>query len=110
MLPYGVFGLVGFLAQMVVGIESRLLPLFAWYGAFAKRGFARPLVSPQQMPDRTWQRLAFYLWVGGVPALAAGFYFNAALVLATGAWCLLAAVVFGTLNSAWVLRHTLAKP
>ena len=71
-LPYGVFGLVGFLAQMEVGIESRLLPLFAWYGAFANSGFERPLVSPHLMPDRTWQRLAFYLWGGGVPAVAAG--------------------------------------
>ncbi|TDI25050.1 MAG: hypothetical protein E2P06_05760 [Acidobacteria bacterium] len=109
-LPYGVFGLIGFLAQIVVGIESRLLPLFAWYGAFANSGFERPLVSPHQMPNRAWQRLAFYLWVAGVPALAAGFYFNVAPVLATGAWCLLAAVVFGTLNSAWVLRHTIARP
>ena len=109
-LPYGVFGLIGFLAQIVLGIESRLLPLFAWYGAFANSGFERPLVSPHQMPDRAWQRLAFYLWLGGVPALAAGFYFNVAPVLATAAWCLLAAVVLGALNSAAVLRHTFAKP
>ena len=109
-LPYGVFGLVGFLAQMVVGIESRLLPLFAWYGAFANRGFERPLVSPHEMPDRTWQRLAFYLWLGGVPALTAGFYLNVAPILAVGAWSLLAAVVFGTLNSAWILRHAFVKP
>ena len=71
-LAYGVFGLIGFLAQMVVGIESRVLPLFAWYGAFANSGFQAPLVSPHQMPDRAWQRLTFYLWLGGVPALAAG--------------------------------------
>ena len=109
-LPYGVFGLVGFLAQMVVGIQSRLLPLFAWYGASANKAFQAPLVSPHQMPDRAWQGLAFYLWLGGVPALAAGFYFNVVPVLATGAWCLLAAVVFGILNSARVLRHTLAQP
>ena len=84
-LPYGVFGLIGFLAQIVVGIESRLLPLFALYGAFANRGVQRPLVSPHQMPDRAWQRLTFYLWVAGVPALAAGFHFNLAPVLATWA-------------------------
>lgn len=110
-LPYGVFGLIGFLAQMVVGIESRLLPLFAWYGAVGNRGVHGQLVSPHQIPDRAWQRLSFYLWVAGVPALAAGFYFNIAPILATtGAWCLLAAVVFGSLNSAWVLRHTIAQP
>ena len=109
-LPYGVFGLIGFLAQMVVGIESRLLPLFAWYGAFENSGHQPPPVSPHQLPDRAWQRLAFYLWLGGVPALAAGFYFNVAPVLAAGAWCLLAAVVFGTLNSAWILRHTFPTP
>jgi len=32
-MAYGVFGLVGFLAQMVVGMEGRLLPIFAWYWA-----------------------------------------------------------------------------
>jgi hypothetical protein len=32
-LVYGVFGLVGFLSQMVVGVSRRLLPLFAWLRA-----------------------------------------------------------------------------
>ena len=77
----------------------------------SRHGGARgPLVSPHQMPDRTWQRLGFYLWLAGVPTLAAGFYFNVAPVLATGAWCLLAAVIFGSLNSEWVLRHMIAEP
>lgn len=37
-MAYGVFGLVGFLAQMVVAMEGRLLPLFAWYWASANAG------------------------------------------------------------------------
>src|SRR5262249_3321644 len=32
---YGVFGLVGFLAQMVVAMETRLLPMVAWFWTYA---------------------------------------------------------------------------
>ena len=32
---YGVAGLVGFLAQMVAGVQGRLVPLYAWYRASA---------------------------------------------------------------------------
>ena len=38
-MAYGVFGLVGFLAQIVVGMEGRLLPIFAWYWAYANTGY-----------------------------------------------------------------------
>ena len=34
-IAYGVFGLVGFLAQMVVGMQAKLVPLLAWYLALA---------------------------------------------------------------------------
>ena len=32
-IAYGVVGLVGFLGQMVVGMQARLVPLLAWYRA-----------------------------------------------------------------------------
>ena len=39
-MAYGVFGLVGFLSQIVVGVEARVLPLFGWLWGFADRGYA----------------------------------------------------------------------
>ena len=52
-MAYGVFGLVGFLAQMVVGMEGRLLPIFAWYWAYANTGYKGPVPSQHEMPWRT---------------------------------------------------------
>jgi hypothetical protein len=51
-MAYGVFGLVGFLAQMIVGMEGRLLPIFAWYWAYANNGNKGPVPSPHDMPWR----------------------------------------------------------
>jgi hypothetical protein len=36
-MAYGVLALVGFLAQMVVGVAARLVPLYAWLWGFADR-------------------------------------------------------------------------
>jgi hypothetical protein len=102
---YGVFGLVGFLSQLIVGIEARLLPMFAWYWAFAKTGFEGPVPSPHEMPVREFQWPAYVLWLVGVPAMAGGFFFEAIPFLAAGAWMLLAGVVLGGLDAIVVLRY-----
>jgi hypothetical protein len=102
---YGVFGLVGFLAQMVVGMEGRLLPTFAWYWAFANTDFRGPVRSQHEMPWREARDLVFVLWQFGVPFLAVGLAFDAIPLLRAAAWCLLAATVLDTANAAWILRH-----
>ncbi len=104
-MAYGVFGLVGFLAQMVVGMEGRLLPIFAWYWAYANTGFKGPVPSQHEMPWRTGQELVFVLWLFGVPALAGGLAFDAIPFVRAAAWSLLAATVLDTLNVARILRH-----
>lgn len=104
-IAYGVFGLVGFFAQMVLGMESRILPMFAWYWAFAETSFRGPVLSPRQMSVRAFEQAAFYLWLAGVPMLAAGFFFDAVPFLAAGAWSLLAGTVLRSVNTAIVLRH-----
>ena len=101
---YGVFGLVGFLAQMVVAMEARLVPLFAWYWARAKNEQVAP-ASPFTMRDRTLQTVVFAGWTVGVPALAAGLFLESAPLVAVGAWSLLAAVAVGTLDNVFVLLH-----
>jgi hypothetical protein len=94
-LAYGVFGLIGFLAQMVAGMQIRLLPLLAWFTA------ARRVSTPDLIPSMTVMsryRLAgpaWILWLWGVPAVAAGFFFNAIPLLAAGALALEIAVLAG---------------
>lgn len=102
---YGVFGLVGFLAQIVVGMEGRLLPLFAWYWAYARTGYRGPVPSPHEMAWHGGQELVFVLWLFGVPALAGGLAFDAVPFVAASAWALLAATLIDAANAARILRH-----
>jgi hypothetical protein len=104
-MAYGVFGLVGFLAQMIVGMEGRLLPIFAWYWAYATSGSKGSVASPHDMSWRGGQEVVFVLWLFGVPALAGGLAFDAVPFVGAGAWCLLAAAVLDAVNVACILRH-----
>ncbi len=104
-MAYGVFGLVGFLAQIVVGMEGRLLPIFAWYWAYANAGYQSPAVSQHEMPWRTGQNIVFVLWLFGVPALALGLASDVILFVGAGAWCLFAATLLDSVNAARILRY-----
>jgi hypothetical protein len=100
---YGVLGIVGFLAQMVVAMQVRLLPLSAWYWAYERSGFRGAPGSPLMMRDRSLQTIVFMGWVCAVPALATGFGLESAAWLSTGAWSLLVAVAIGALDNTFVL-------
>jgi hypothetical protein len=104
-MAYGVFGLVGFLAQMVVGMEGRLLPIFAWYCAYANTGYKGPVPPQHEMPWHNGQELAFVLWLFGVPALAGGLAFDALPFVSAAAWALLAASLVDAVNVTRILRH-----
>lgn len=100
---YGVAGLLGFLAQIVVGMEGRLLPLFAWYWRAAiQKG---PILPPHEMAWRGGQELVFVLWLFGVPALAGGLAFDAVPFVRAAAWSLLAATLLDSANAVRILRH-----
>ncbi len=102
---YGVFGLVGSLAQMVVGMEGRLLPIFAWYWAHANTDFQGPVLSQHEMAWRDGRDLIFVLWQFGVPFLAVGLAVDAIPLVRSAAWCLLAATILDATNAARILRH-----
>jgi hypothetical protein len=102
---YGVFGLVGFLAQMVAGMEARLLPLVTWYWTYERSGFRVPPPSPFTMRDRALQAMVFAGWTIGVPSLAAGMFLEAPRVVAAGAWSLSAAVAIAAVDNVMVLTH-----
>lgn len=104
---YGVFGLVGFLAQMVVAMKGRLLPLFAWYWASANSGGVSRVPAPHEMAWRSGQEIVFLLWLFGVPILAGGLAFGAVPFVRAAGWSLLAATVLDSAQAAIVLRHAL---
>jgi hypothetical protein len=107
---YGVFGLLGFLSQMVVAMEARLLPLASWYWAYAGSDFKTPPPSPLTMRDRTLQAIVYAGWTIGVPSLAAGLYLESASLVAAGAWALFAAVTIGTIDNVSILiRATVSE-
>jgi hypothetical protein len=84
---YGVCALVGFLAQILLGLQTSLVPI-----AFERES------SPGL------HEAVFWLWVLGVPALAAGFGVDAIPFLAAGAWLLLAATLASGVALAGLIR------
>jgi hypothetical protein len=95
---YGVMGLVGFLAQMVVAMETRLLPMVAWCWAYARSGHTLPPPSPYRMRKRTLQALVLAAWGIGIPALASGMAFESWLLVASGATSLFIGVAVAAID------------
>jgi hypothetical protein len=100
---YGVFGLVGFLAQMVVAMEARLVPMAAWVWAYAGSDYLTVPTSPHAMRDRRLQAIVFGAWTIGVPALAAGMFLESPDLVRIGASSLFAGVALATIDSAFVV-------
>ncbi len=109
-MAYGVFGLLGFLGQIILGIEMRLLPMFAWLEAYARGGFTDVPPPPHAFPARPLQGLSFLLWTLGVPALAAGLAFDRLPWVEAGAWALFAGTLCAGVNSARVLARAFRRP
>ena len=110
-LAYGVFGLVGFLAQMVVGVQLRLLPVLAWFTAARGAADQRGLASPHAATSTPLAALSFILWLWGVPALAVGFALDAIPLLTAGALALEAGVVIGAIQALRAARYAFsARP
>jgi hypothetical protein len=104
-LLYGVTGLIGFLAQVVVGVEARLLPLYGWLWGFADASYERLPPPMHALADRRLHALVVLLWIAGVPLLARGFHGDRLPLVAAGGWTLLAAVALGAVQAVLVLRR-----
>jgi hypothetical protein len=107
---YGVFGLVGFLAQMVIAMEARLLPMVSWFWAYEASRYKVPPPSPHVMRDRILQAIVFGGWTVGVPALAMGMSAASAPLVSFGAWALFVGVALATLDSVSVVSQALRPP
>ena len=93
---YGTAGLVGFISQMVVGIQGRLLPLQAWYRSMEFRDGRPPVHSAHRLIDPRLALAIFLLWLAGVPLLLLGLAARVTALTAGGA----AALLGGTLANA----------
>jgi hypothetical protein len=102
---YGVLGLIGFLAQMVVAMEARLLPMAVWFWAYAAAGYRTAPPSPHVMRDRHLQAVVAAGWAIGVPLLAAGMFRTSAAMVGGGAWAIAAAMAVATLDNVWVVAR-----
>jgi hypothetical protein len=101
---YGVAGLMGFLAQIVVGIQGRLVPFYAWYRAFAARGGQPPPRAANALPSATFARFTFAAWTGGVPLLAFGLAVEHHAMIRVSALLLLAGVLADAAYLAHMIR------
>jgi hypothetical protein len=102
---YGMLGLVGFLAQMIVAMEARLLPLVTWFWSYAGSNFSVAPPSPHAMHDRALQAIVFAGWTIGVPALAIGMFRESALLVAIGGWSLFVGVAIATVDNVSIILH-----
>jgi hypothetical protein len=103
-LAYGVFGLIGFFAQMIAGVQLRLLPLLAWFTAASGVTDRGSFGSPHAATSTRLASIAFILWIWGVPALATGFALDAIPLLTAGAVALEAGVIIGAIQAVRAAR------
>jgi hypothetical protein len=99
---YGTAGLIGFLAQVIVGIQGRLLPMHAWYSAFEAAGHKPPARSAHSLVNPRLARGLFIAWTSGVPVLAFGLARNVALAIVVGSAALLAGTLLSAVQTAWI--------
>jgi hypothetical protein len=107
---YGVLGLFGFLAQMVAGVEARLLPLYVVGRADATREDCGPAPNPHTLADRRLQAATFCGFAVGVPLLAAGMGLQRSALCGTAGAALLGAAIAQGINALRVLRGAGRSP
>jgi hypothetical protein len=104
-MAYGALALVGFLAQMIVAVQQRLLPLAAWLWAFAGAQYQTMPGSLHEAPGRVLPVLVFAGFVLGAPLLGAGLALEWLACLRGGA----ALLFLGTVAHGAGLARTLRR-
>ena len=89
---YGTGGLIGFLAQIVVGIQGRLLPLFGWYRLMEQGDMQPPSKSAHTLASHGLAKAILIAWTLGVPVLVAGLAAGLPVAIALGSAVLLIGV------------------
>ncbi|MEO8503418.1 MAG: hypothetical protein ABI609_05930 [Acidobacteriota bacterium] len=70
---YATLGLLGFFGQMIVGVATRMLPVFTWLSAFGGTLWPSPPPPPHLLARAVLQPWCWLFWFCGVAALAGGF-------------------------------------
>ena len=109
MWVYGVAGLVGFLAQMVTGMQGRLVPLYAWYRAYARTG-SPPGRPSHALPSAAFARSILLCWAIALPLLVWGLPTADQLAIRAGALVLLAGVGLGATYMLSMVRRAASSP
>jgi hypothetical protein len=104
-MAYGTFVLLGFFGQLILGIQMRLLPMYAWLRTWTENEYRALPVSPHERPIRPLQAASFLAWTAGVPVLAYGLAQAHDGFVSTGAWTLVAGTLAATLSTLRVLRR-----
>jgi hypothetical protein len=99
---YGGAGLVGFLAQVVVGVQGRLLPLHSWYRMMERSDMRPPTRSAHTLANHRLATAIFLAWTLGVPLLLCGLTANVTHCIAMGGALLLAGVACNAVQMAIV--------
>ena len=89
---YGVAGLIGFLAQVIAGMQGRLVPMYAWYAAFEAGGRTPPPRSVHTLASPALARAIFVAWTAGVPLLAFGLASGRAVIVSAASVVMFAGV------------------
>jgi len=97
---YGVAGLVGFLAQVIAGMQGRLVPMYAWYGAFEAGGHTPPTLPAHALASHPLARWLFVAWTVGVPTLGAGLALQSVTLVRGASWLMLGAVLLNAVQLA----------
>ena len=101
---YGVVALLGFLSQIIIGMEQWILPFFQRQTRFSSSGFADQPPSPHTMGSQSIRAVVFGFWTVGVPVFATGMAVEQVTVVGTGGWALLVALLLHTVNTVRTLR------
>jgi hypothetical protein len=99
---YGTAGLLGFLSQMITGVQGRLVPLYSWYRASVALA-GPPPHGANELPSAAFARPIFIAWNVGAVGLLTGFVLQRPAIVAASAAVLLAGILIG----AAYLRHLL---
>lgn len=99
---YGTAGLLGFLSQIVVGMQGRLLPLHGWYRRFEAGEATLPQRSAHTLANHLLAKWILIAWLAGVPILAAGLMASLPALIRAGSVCLFGGVVSNAIQAALI--------
>ena len=95
--------MIGFLAQIVIGIQRRLVPTYGWYLASAARRGAPPARGAPELPSAAFAKNLRDVG-GGLPLIAAGPAFAWTAVVRAGSVLLQAGLIVNAVYIGHMLR------